>query len=260
MRPIISSRLTRSIIVLLLLSVCVWGGLAYYDSLHFHVVSTTPSTRNVSSIAPFFDINFNRPLSGEGLAITSDPNIIKTYKISGKSIIVSLNASMQLNSIYTITVSHISDLKGDSLSSLVFSFKAQDIPYQDLPKDQQQVLLSRQTVKLNTRNSLTYTGLDSFVNYGLSTSQLEGLKQTLFLFYQTTSKEAYSLSLKGVTAVPHDPNSSSIADTINFTVGLGKTSYSAKLSYIGLNDIELYVYNAAGVQVYDSGLIDGSNL
>jgi len=109
----------------------------------FHVVSTDPTTNQVSNAVPFFKVNFNKSLLASALTITSSPSITKDYSISGKTLNITL-APLTVNQAYTISIKSITDTSQKTLSNLVFRFTAKSIYPTDLPKDQQQAILKNQ--------------------------------------------------------------------------------------------------------------------
>lgn len=222
-----------------------------YLSTKFHVVSTDPRANNVAAVSPFFKINFNRDLNDKGLAISAMPNIVSTYSVSGKMIIIELTTPLDLKKKYTITVSNISDTKGETIARKVFAFTPNNIPGTALSKDQQQAILQKQAIHPPSRNNIGFTGTDSLINYGITLSQVDAFKQAVFLY--SKSAKLVSIDPSTIKRAPHDPTSS--YDTIGFNVSIDAHSYSASMNYFSLTTIRLYLRDSSSSLVYDSGNI-----
>ena len=107
----------------------------------FHIVSTDPKLSGVSDLATYMDIDFNKTLTGSG-SITSQPDLIQSYSIKGKTIHLDFKAKGN-NKKYTVTLTNIQAVSGDSLSR-VLSFKIKDIPFDKLSEAQQQGVVNSQ--------------------------------------------------------------------------------------------------------------------
>jgi hypothetical protein len=132
--------ITCGIIVILLLGFTVW------HTLTFHVISTEPSTGKVSTVAPFFKVNFSQELSSDDVQITSSPSIlIGKTTISGKVLTIPFKTTpLTSGKTYSITIASITSTRGDKIKNVTFTFKPTYIPSSELPKDQQQALLKLQ--------------------------------------------------------------------------------------------------------------------
>lgn len=252
-RPIKTIVIAIAVIVLGLVGFSIWR------ASQFHVVSTEPGMNNFSTAAPFFKINFNRQLSSNDLVVSSRPDITSTQQVSGKTLIINISHTLDQNTSYVITVTSISDMRNEKLTNLRFTFQPKNIDFNKLPKDQQDAILQRQAAKPKTRDSITYIGLDTLMNYGLSAIQNEDLKQAIFQYSQSAKKDVSQVTIPvgEISPVPHNPESSSMTDAINFTVQLDKSSFSARVVYGSLTQLELFLMNPqTGQQLYDSGTID----
>ncbi|HVA11495.1 MAG TPA: hypothetical protein VNG32_05020 [Candidatus Dormibacteraeota bacterium] len=109
----------------------------------FRVVSTDPNVGQVSSAIPFFKINFNKPVAGKGLIITSNPNIIGSYKVDDKTVNISLTP-LATNEAYAITINSITATDGEVITNKAFHFTAQYINPSSLPQDQQKAIIHSQ--------------------------------------------------------------------------------------------------------------------
>ena len=103
----------------------------------FHIVRTNPSSQNVASLTPFFDVGFNKTLTTSGLSVSSSPGIIQSYVVKQKSLDMTLISPMKIGATYTIVIHSVQSTGGHKLSNKTFHFTPQDIAYTNLPKDQQ---------------------------------------------------------------------------------------------------------------------------
>jgi hypothetical protein len=248
-------RLIRYSLIVLVVTGLVFLGYQLYLSRHFRVVSTNPRTRSVATISPFLKINFNRQLSSKNLSISSSYAVVSSYKIQNKTLIVNLKVPMTAGYKYYVKINGVSDNKGDRLVNKVFNFTPKKISSKNLPEDQKQALLKTQSQRPRSKNSIVFTGINSLINVGVSATQANNLEQDFFDFAPQTN----TVSLSSVAPVPHDPNSSSTNDSINFKALIGSKSYDAKIDYSNLNDfLRLTLYSPQdGSQVYDSSVVKG---
>lgn len=140
-----SSRKIGIVIAVFIVAILAWVGLAIFQGMQFRAVSTNPSTKDVTTAAPFFKVNFNRELSKNGLSVTSTPDVIASYSVSGKTLSITFKQALKNNTTYTITIASISDTAGKKLTNLKFSFKAKALTTGQLPNDQVQAQLQQQT-------------------------------------------------------------------------------------------------------------------
>ena len=129
-------------LVIITLLLIIFG---FIKAQKFHVVSTNPPVNAVSSVAPFFKINFNKTLIASSVKISSYPNVIGSYTVDGKTIDVSL-LSLNLAVPYRINVVYAESTNHAVIKNQVFYFVTKDISANDLPKDQQQAILKNQQV------------------------------------------------------------------------------------------------------------------
>jgi len=155
------------LIVVLLVGYAVYGVIK--DST-FRVINTNPPVSDVASVAPFFNIQFNRNLKVNGLKVTANPNIITSYRVSGSFIYIDLQVPLNTNTKYTISVSGIVDSEDQKLANQLFSFTPQYVPPQDLSSAQRQALLKQQVNYNQQHNNpileyLPHTTPDFTLNY-----------------------------------------------------------------------------------------------
>jgi hypothetical protein len=162
-----TSRLKLALVFVAIVLV-VWIAFRTVTAFTFHVVSTNPKTNQVSNAVPFFDINFNKTLLSTSVFLTSSPNIISTYTVTGKAIDISLKP-LTVNTRYTITVKSVSSTNHNVLSNKVISFTTKSISPSDLPEDQQQAILRKQADYSTPADNpitayLPYSTLDFILN------------------------------------------------------------------------------------------------
>lgn len=239
------------------------AGFLFYQSLQFHLVNTTPNMNSVGVVTPYISFNYNETLRSD-IKVTSSPNIVESYKVSGKNIIVSLDSSViSLGKNYTVVIGKVSGPNGKSLPSRSFNFKVRNIAFDSMPLAQQQAVMKRQLAVIYSRTSISYVGFDSLINSGLSADQVELLKQAFFLFSQFVNKDISRVIIVtgSVEQAPYDSTSATQVSSVSFNLNIDSKTMAAKLEYGGLSDVQLTLYDQAGGSlVYDSGLLTPANL
>jgi hypothetical protein len=223
-----------------------------WQSQKFHVVSTNPNTNNVASVAPFFKVNFNEPLSGKSLSVSSSYSIVRSYSVRGKTLVITLSPPMTVGYSYYIKINSISDKNGQLIKDKVFTFVPKFTPGQSLPSDQQKALLKAQANIPRSAANITFTGMDSLLNVGVSQAQTTNLEQDFFAFAAQTN--AVSIDTSSVAVTPHDPTSTSTENSANFSVTVDSTPYNATINYSNSDDsVRLFLYNPQnGMLLFDS--------
>ncbi len=235
--------------------IIIIGLLVWWQSRKFHVVNTDPGTNNVASISPFFKLNFNKPVSPSGFAASASPRFYSSYKIGGKTVTFSLNIPLSQAQTYTLTINHVSSTSGDQLSNLKFSFKPQAANDQNVSQSQSQALLQQQSQKPPSKNNVNFVGFDALLNYGVTNAQLNNLEQAFFDFKNTA--QTVTIDNDSIKAVPHDPNSASMSDSINFTTKVDSIGYNARIDYSNITELRLYLYSINGNSlIFDSKTIN----
>jgi hypothetical protein len=242
-------------LLLLMLGVVFVCGIGYlvYSSSKFHIVSTSPKSGNVASVSPFFKVNFNKKLSDKGFTVTSVPLITESPTVNGKTLSMILDGPLDTNKIYTITINNISDTAGHVIASKTFTLAPRYISSQDLPKDQAQYLLKQQSTKTPSKTNVAFSGMDGFLDAGLTSAQLYNLEETIFRY--KTSVHSVSVDPNTIQPGPHNPNTD-ISFTLNFNVTIDSTAYKGTIVYSDLEGIDLHLYNPQNnSEVYHSGLV-----
>jgi hypothetical protein len=233
-------------------------GCGLYFAIHaimpkkFSIVSTNPSTANIATVTPFFDIVFNKSLSKNGISLDATNSLIVSYSVSGKILNLNLHEPMNINQTYQITIKNISDTSGDHITNKVFLFSPKYTSAQDLPEDQQQALLKQQSVApTSSVDNIYFAGVDSLLSYGLTTTQESSLEQEFFSFDPSASN--ITIDTGSISLAPYNPNSSNTTTSINFNVAVNSTSYKATVTYSNITSLELYLYNIkTNALVYES--------
>lgn len=248
-------------VFVLLFSIFIFYSL--FRSFSFHLVSTTPSLGSIGVVTPDITFNYNRSLNNKGLVVTSDQNIVSTFSITDKKLVVSLNsATISLGKTYTITVGPVSDSSGKSIGKKTYSFTTKNIAFTSLSKEQQSTVMKQQATVPYSRTSIGYTGADALVNVGLSSSQLLDMQQGFFLYSKSVNKEFLGVVIQtnSIVSGPYDSSLPNPVSSLMFGVVIDGANYNAKLVYSGLSSAELYIYEqATGKQLFDSGTLSPSD-
>lgn len=235
---------------LLLLVVLIWLGVSLVRGAKFRLVSTDPSLSNFPVAMPELIVSFNRELNDK-YSISSEPRIISDQKVSGKQLILGLSA-LDVSQQYKITIGSISSVDGSQLTNQVLVFTPKNISAGKLSKEHQQKILANQQQKPGVL-SLKYSGLDTLLDHGISSQQLDELQEAIHLYANSLkppTKEA-TVDTDSLRRPPRDPS----ADVFSlfFTLSFDKVSYNAKIEYSGLTFMRLLLYDQkTGAQVFDS--------
>lgn len=251
------TRLGAAALAVLLLII----GVVVYQSMQFHIVGTIPSMDSFPNDAPILLIDFNKPLANTKLTTIWSPGVGSTYSISGQRLTINVRSTLQTGKQYTITIKGVRSQAGDTLGDITYTFTAQYITYDKLPKEIQQILLKQQDQgPPPSRNTITFSGTDALINQGISTYQIEALKQAVFLFGQNTKTDITTAAVdtSTITIPPYSKDTSDYF-TMLFDITINNTRYHATMLYSSVTAMELKL-SQGSTQVYDSGSIDGSTL
>ncbi len=239
--------------VIAALGLLIFIGYQFYLSRNFRVVSTSPKTNNVAAVSPFLKINFNRQLSSKGLSVSSSYSVVKSYEVEGKTLLVNLASPMTAGYKYSVRINYIADTKGETLTAKNLTFTPKNIPWQKLSKDQQAALLQAQSKRPKLATA-TFKGMNDLVDLGVNSGQIAALQNYLLNFAPKAT--IFTVDKNSIVAVPHNRNSASTMDTINFNINIGSQAYKARLDYSYLsNSARLYLYDSTGAQVFDSSTL-----
>lgn len=202
--------------------VAVLLGVQIFKNLHFSVTGTNPSTKNVSTVSPFFKVSFNRTLSKNGVVITAVPaSIIKSYGIDGKVLTINLRYPLQPKQAYMITIANIQASGGEKITNKRFTFTPKYIA--NLPADQNKVLLQQQDPNNNNtvdpiRAALPY----NTINFSLRTDpQAKGENVSRITLYATLNLSMADLPAQDAAVAKYKQE---VADYIT-SQGLNPANY-----------------------------------
>lgn len=248
---------TKLLVAFAAIALIILLGWTFYRSSQFHITGTESNLNQVASIAPYLKINFNKPLSTQGLSVSSSPSVIGSSVVNGDVLMLSFKQNtLSTQTSYTITIASVFDTSGTRLTDQKLTFTPKSIAYNNLPKDQQQAIVNAQDKYPYAVNTIWYVNTNSLLTYGVTAAQLSNLQQAFFNFSTSIGKQYQKITLGSISVVPHDPNSASTVSSITFTALLDTDQFNARIDYSNLNDIELYLFNPqTDAQVYDSGLI-----
>jgi hypothetical protein len=108
-----------------------------------------------------------------------------------------------------------------------------------------------------------FYGVTKLLDYGITATQIDDLKYSVFQYIKTSHEKVkqVSINVSSISPVPHDSESESTVDTINFNFVVdNKTTYKVRMDYFDLDSIHLYISDDAGNQVYDSGAVTDQTL
>jgi hypothetical protein len=107
-------------------------------------------------------------------------------------------------------------------------------------------------------NESIYLGISPLLDHGLSTSQINDLKDAFYAYSKKAGPfRETSLNVDSITDGPHDTSGPTITDSVTFKVVFDrKTTYDAKFVYYDIDYGRLYLYDPkTNTQVFDSGEI-----
>jgi hypothetical protein len=106
---------------------------------------------------------------------------------------------------------------------------------------------------IRSSQDITFQGQSGLLNVGLTVSQVNKIEQNIFE-YKTTAKTV-TINENTIEPGPHDPNG--VAPfTLNFTLSIDGTSYTAVATYLDLENVDLQLTNATtGRVVFTSGAV-----
>ena len=226
--------------------------LSAHDSNSFRLVSTSPDMDNVGTVTPYITFTFNQPLTKDGLSITSKTNAIKSVRVNDKQLIVTLPSSLQLGSSYNIDIGSISSTDGSTITNQTFSFTTKPIPFDSLPKDQQEFILQEQVDRPASKDNYAYYGESSLVDNGATSDQVTALRQALYSYFTAAKINVTDVTYSNIIPKPANPDDPASSSSWNFSLKFGGKTYSGVASNIDLYTVRLYLYDTSGSLVYDS--------
>lgn len=237
-------------------------GILIYQSLQFHITGTTPSIDNFPASSPVLFVDFSKPLAKTTLTTVWNPGVSSSYAINGQRLTINIQSVLEVNKQYTVTIKGVKAQTNETLGDITYTFTTKDIAYNDLPQEVQQAIFSHQdNSQTPSRNTITFGGTDALVRQGISTYQIEALKQAVFLFGQSTKTNITTaiVDTNTITVPPYSSNNVPDYFTMLFDITINDTHYHAAIQYSNMTAVELKL-TQGNTQAYDSGSIDGSTL
>ncbi|HEX2558112.1 MAG TPA: hypothetical protein VHK86_07300, partial [Nitrososphaera sp.] len=183
----------------------------------------------------------------------STPQSIDSYYVKGKTIYINFKNPLSLGQKYTLTIKTVSDTQGDEITNKILQFTPKNIAFKDLPSDQQAAILRKKPQKADQNHAPSFSGMQAFLDNGLTTNQVDGLIEAFTKF--SSAAKNIAIDSGSLSPGPHDPNSVQ-PFTTNFIVRIDNATYKGVASYSDLDSIRLLLFNPANnAQVYDSGTI-----
>ncbi len=103
------------------------------------------------------------------------------------------------------------------------------------------------------------SGFDKLVERGLSSYQLDALKNGISRFLESSHKQVSAVAVvpSSINKLGRPRDSREIKDTLLFDLALDDKTYKARLEYYDVSTIQLYLFDSqTGRQVFDSGVLD----
>jgi hypothetical protein len=108
-----------------------------------------------------------------------------------------------------------------------------------------------------------FLGLGGLLDVGIAKDQTDDFKFAMYQ-YITSAKlktKEVSINQQSIAVTPRDRESESTIEVVNFDIVLDrKDLYKVKMEYFDLDSIHLYIYDTAGKQLYDSGIVVNQEL
>lgn len=233
------------------------------QAVQFHLVSTNPKTNSQPNQYTAISFKFNKPLDtgSQHNLIAISPSAAGKVEVSGNTVTFTPESTYQANTTYQVTLSNVLSAKGEKAANVTLSFTPVYVPYNQLPKDIQQRLVTQTDINDNkpkpyTPDAIAIAGSSELINDGLSSEQLIALKQAFFQYFQANKQEVRGMSVTNITKTLHD-HAAGDYSSLNFDVTLdNKTAYKAKVVMINLTAIQLTLFDNSGAKLFDSGTID----
>lgn len=108
-----------------------------------------------------------------------------------------------------------------------------------------------------------FLGTANLLDYGVASDQEQDMQFAIFQYFNGNKMKVKEVSVvvDSIAPVPHDRNSASTVDTINFNIVVDrKTTYKIRMDYFDLSSIQLFMSDTAGNQIYDSGVVSNQHI
>lgn len=255
--PSRARRLLMVVVLFVVVGAILVGAQMYFTQSQFRMTGTDPLLTNVSYLSPSINATFNRTLSSKNISVTSSPSIVSSTSVKDKTLTIGFGSSktLEANKTYTITIKSISDSSGKQLTNQVLKFTAKNIAYNKLSKQQQATVDTSRQQYIYSKSSIDFSGDTVFLDDGMTAQQVEATRTAYFNFSQQINKRFGTVDINTNSIVNSTPDATTT--TLNYTTVIDGTNYSTRLDFTA-STIELYIYDADGGQIFDSGAIDVS--
>jgi hypothetical protein len=211
---------------------------------------------NVAAASAYIDINFSKDIVASSLSIKYSEPFVRKTEIGENNVRLDLqHGGFKVGREYTITIVRVDSTSGKQILNKQLRFTAKDVPVSKLGKSQQQALVNKQDQYPYAPEYISYPGFDALLTRGVSSEQLQSMKESMFNYSNAVKKQFNTITLEtsSVTYQRHDPEAADLKDHLTFRVKLGSDIY---LTSVALDPIDntavLQLTNSEGVVVYDS--------
>lgn len=254
-----SNQRFKQIVAFLVAGLIILFGYGIYVSIqnsHFRVAGTNPPLSKMPEIAPYVEVKFNRDLDSKNVSLDLDSAYTNGYSVNGKTLTINFKLGKLVSTrSYTITIKSISSKQGDKITNKKLTFTPKNIAYDDLPDNLQKGVIAGQDQPSYDVNTYGFDGIEALLDEGLTTDQQQGLRQAVFNFSKQEKTEFKQVTLYKASIVVQapDPTSTTMTNTMNFTLGIDGKTYAAQLDYSKLTTIRLYLRDEqTNALVFDS--------
>lgn len=225
-----------------------------YYSITPHVVSVVPSTGSISTITPYISVNLNYDIASNGLSVTANSSLIRSYRVNGKTLTINFSIPLNANQRYTITVSHVYDTAGKEIKSFSLSFVPSYVAYNALPPNQQKAILQSQSEAANNQPP-SFIGTDILISNGLTTQQVQYFEQEVNDFAKSMNIQYSSVNIDQSSVVPTSQPGGVFG--LNLVFSINNVSYKTNLQYSGLTTEQVIINNYSdGTQLFEGGSLN----
>lgn len=103
-----------------------------------------------------------------------------------------------------------------------------------------------------------FSGLSRFIDDGVTSDQVTGLKYAFYQYEQATQADFKKITVDdgSIATAPRDSNAPNLVNAMTFTVSIDGAPHKARMEYSGLSNITLSLYDQNNVTTYNSGTIN----
>lgn len=244
----------KLIVLVVILAVAVLGWWVWQIS-QFHIVKTDPKLSQVATLSESLTIYFSDEINPASFRLSDTYGIVSDKpEFHGKQVVIPLS-SLTEAARYSLTVTSVKNTDGEMLVNQKLDFTTKDIPYAKLSKSQQQALVNSQDRPVYSVNTLNYSRFNDLLDYGITSDQLQNIKQALFDYSNVAHKQFWTMTLTpdSIAVATYKPGSGSTKNSASFSVRLNNETFRATIDYDLLaDDVHLVLQNPGGATVFDS--------